>query len=56
MICQFLSVVKYIKEALVKLFLPHQALGCHSNDDETLIGSLIDIDELAFLWEVVCLP
>ena len=51
-----LSVVKYIKEALVKLFLPHQALGCYANDDKTLIGSLVDIDELAFLWEVVCLP
>jgi len=45
----YLSVVENIKEALVKLFLPKDALGCHAENDETLVRARVYVQELALL-------
>lgn len=44
------SIVKNVKEALVKLFLPELSFGCDADDHKTLIWSRVYINKLALLW------
>ena len=44
-----LSIVKNVKEALVKLLLPQDTFGSNADDDKALIWSRVNVQELAFL-------